>query len=1109
MKRCFSILLFLFTILSLESIDAQTGGLPVDIFTIKDGLSQTRVNTVYIDSKGFLWIGTHNGLNKYNGYEFQIFQYQSVDSNSLSNNFIYSICEDQNHDLWIGTRNGLSKFNRKTEKFQNYYQNIDNPNSLIDNEIFYVYMDKEGVLWIKTLEHLSRYNPEKDEFIHFEHYNDYFNFVEGTNYFSIFEDNEGKLWIGTKDGLNYFNKDLGLFERFEYNENDPNSISNNRIKTIFEDSKSNLWIGTENGLNKYNRETRSFIKYFEKPFQQETGPVNNNINDIYEDKDGILWIGTANGISKFHPKTGKFSNAKTFYVGYNVLGTSVNHIVEDNSQIMWMATTQGLVKYDKKRKKFNTYSKSINSLPELSSNSVNSVLIDHQKHLWIGTSFGLNLVYRNSGKVKQYSSNNRNPKYRISNDNVFAIHQDKRNYIWLGTGNGIDIYNPFLEKFSPACELEDSIPCEYFKNNKINTIYEDKKNNIWIGSNRGLFQFNYKQKKFSRYIVLENDSARVDLVKVFCINEDENGIIWVGTDNGFVKFNPKTTEFYHFTRDANNGGKNLLSSNLVYEIEFDDHGNTWIGTISGLNKFNPQLLTFQVFTEKEGLANNMIHSIEKDENGNLWISTNKGISKIDPTENEFINFDISDGLQGYEFNFNSSYKSENGEIFFGGISGLNYFHPDSIDFNKNIPGVVINSITLYTTAGKKYIPLSGKDEIIIPPGHSMFNIDFASLDFTWPEKNRYAYKIIQNGNEREWLHIGNQHYTTFSNVAPGEYILKVKASNNDNTWNDEGASIKLIIETPFWKSNLAAVCYILTVLLILYGIYLYRTKSLRESNKILKEKELAAIKIREQKEALTLQNKAITDSINYARRIQQALMPSLRTFDRLLPNSFVFHKPKDIVSGDFYWINESKNKIFVASVDCTGHGVPGAFMSIIGFELFRNITLFKGIEKPGEILNVLNNDFAEIFKDVDNITLRDGMDVAFCAFDKKKNTVEFAGAYNPLYIIRDNKIIEIKADRFSIGLTEQDGEKKNFTNHEIEIQKNDVFYMFSDGYVDQFGGPEGKKFKFRRFRHLLLSNHKLALADQREQLEKSIDAWKGTNEQVDDILIIGIKPNIT
>ena len=302
--------------------------------------------------------------------------------------------------------------------------------------------------------------------------------------------------------------------------------------------------------------------------------------------------------------------------------------------------------------------------------------------------------------------------------------------------------------------------------------------------------------------------------------------------------------------------------------------------------------------------------------------------------------------------------------------------------------------------------------------------------------------------------------------------------------------------------------YGIIIIILIYFFIQYRTKSLRKANQILIEKDIASREVEKQKEELAIKNKNITDSIQYAKKIQEALLPSDIMFKKLFPDSFILFKPKDIVSGDFYWITERNNKVFVSAVDCTGHGVPGAFMSLIGFKILENIIKVQGIEKPAEILNILSIGIENTFhRDEEDYLLKDGMDLTFCVFDRDKKQLEYAGAFNPLYLIRDNKLIETRADRFSIGLKYTLNEPNEYTNHSVSIKKGDMIYLFSDGYPDQFGGPNGKKFMYRRFRHLLLTIHNLPLQEQKDSLEKSIEDWKGEEyEQIDDILVIGIKP---
>jgi serine phosphatase RsbU (regulator of sigma subunit) len=541
----------------------------------------------------------------------------------------------------------------------------------------------------------------------------------------------------------------------------------------------------------------------------------------------------------------------------------------------------------------------------------------------------------------------------------------------------------------------------------------------------------------------------------------------------------------------------------------DSKGNIWVGTSNGLHKFNKETGKFKLYTEDNGLPNNIIYSIEEDSKGRLWVSTNWGLAVLNPETDIITSYDVADGLQSQEFNVGASYKSKSGELFFGGISGFNSFFPDSISNNKTIPKIAITSFELLGSKEKKAISVEGLDEVIISKGFSAFAIEFSALDFTRPEKNQYAYQM--QGLSDQWIELGNKHSATFSNLNAGTYYFKLRGSNNDLLWNEQSKSLKIVVEVSFWRSKIAYGFYVIMGILSISLYIRNRTKHFHKSNILLREREFAITEVEKQREELLVKNRSITDSINYAKRLQEAIMPSVAHFKKYLPDSFLLYMPKDIVSGDFYWVNETKNKLFVAVVDCTGHGVPGAFMSIIGIELLRTITNNQGVNDAAEILNRLNVGIIQTFKkDIyeEEGLVKDGMDVAFCVIDKENNILQYAGAFSNLYLVRDSKITEIKGDRYSVGMGNEP-EKQRFSSHYIPIQPDDMVYIFTDGYADQFGGPENKKYKFRRFRHLLLNIHMLPLETQRQYIEDSILEWKGKNEQVDDILIIGIKPDLS
>jgi serine phosphatase RsbU (regulator of sigma subunit) len=537
--------------------------------------------------------------------------------------------------------------------------------------------------------------------------------------------------------------------------------------------------------------------------------------------------------------------------------------------------------------------------------------------------------------------------------------------------------------------------------------------------------------------------------------------------------------------------------------------NLCIGTSYGLSVYNLKENTFSHYAEKDGIANSFVYEIQEDIESSIWVSTNKGLSKFDPVSGSFRNFSRNEGLQANEFNRGASFATSDGELLFGGVSGLNSFYPDEMPENPVVPSVSITNFEIIDASGLKSIPLGKNTSFVKVRYNQSFKVDFSALDFSYPISNRYMYSLEELGRPEKWIMLGEERTVTISNLPSGEYTLRVKGSNNDGVWNPRGVSLRILVEAPFWRTRIAMITFILLIIISFYFIIQYRTQSLRQTNRILKERDLAGQEVSRQKELLSKRNKNIEDSLKYAHRIQSAMLTTQEQFKAHLPDSFILHKPKDIISGDFFWLSEVDDYIFVAAVDCTGHGVPGAFMSVIGFELFRKIINMQEVRDPGKILNHLNQNFQEIFSSGNDISLRDGMDLAFCVLNKKERLLKFAGAFSPLYLVRNDKLIEIKGDRFSVGADNDPSEgltKKSFTSHELKLEKEDMIYLFTDGYADQFGGPEGKKYKYRRFRHLLLTIHQLPLHRQKAFLDESIEEWRGNYEQIDDILVIGIQP---
>ncbi len=1065
----------------------------VQRFSIDNGLSQSAVQSLYLDSKGFLWIGTQDGLNRYDGYSFKVYRNRPMDSTSVCNNYIYSISEDSNGNMWFGTQEGVCRYNRSSDNFSNFYSIRTGKNSLSSKSVYYVYVDRLGKVWMKTFETINCFNPDNKSVTIYHHYNDPFNTAINSNDFCIYEDKVGRLWVGTKDGLNILDKKRGIFKRYSSNSN-PSSLSNDRVKHIFEDSKGRLWVSTQNGINLFDPKSDSFMRFFPG---DKLHPGWNVANLLFECKRGDMWLASDEGVAAFDPNTGRIiSYDKIFSAKQLSYANTVTSIVEDANSNLWIGTFQGLIKLDSREPKFTTISTNASGVEFFGNNLIASLYAENGI-LNVGTwGSGLYRYNRKSHAIKHFSTKSG----QIVNDYIHSICKTSWGDMLYGTRDGVMVFDENRERLIDFFQYYQISPQLIFKGNRVNAIQEDSMGNLWFATTYGLYRFNGQ--RLDRIDRDANDSLLLTNSDIRALAMGRSGTIWIGTASGLNSFNSTNGTVKQIKRKEPYVGDGLLN-NEILSLLVDSRGSLWVGTIGGLSHLDPISGKFSQYTEKEGLPNDLIYAIEEDGWGMIWVSTNRGIAKIDPEALRILKFDIHDGLQSYEYNVGASFKSKSGELFFGGINGLNAFFPDSIKINDIPPAMEFSSFKLYTHKGVSELPVINGGVNLVPKDCNFFTVEFSSLDFSTPSKNLYRY--ILEGFDNQWVELGPKNIVSFTNLRPGTYTLRVQGTNADGVWNLMGISIEIVIKTDFWNTQFARGLFIVVFILGVLFFLWFRTRGLRESRRLLHERESAIAEVHKQKEELVVKNKSITDSITYAKRIQEALLPSMNLFKKIIPESFILYMPKDIVSGDFYWINETKDKIFVAVVDCTGHGVPGAFMSIIGFELLRSITTIQKVDDAAEILNRLNKGVNETFRTTDDdVAVKDGMDVAFCVIDKKAKKVQFSGAFNNMYIVREDKIIEVKGDRYAVGLIAE-GEH-TFSSEMIDLETGDMLYLFTDGFVDQFGGPEGKKYKFRRFRHLLLNIHSEPLDVQRRLLEENMMDWRKGHEQVDDILIIGINP---
>jgi ligand-binding sensor domain-containing protein/serine phosphatase RsbU (regulator of sigma subunit) len=1065
-------------------------------YTTADGLSNNNINCILLTDRGFLWIGTEYGLNRYDGYRFVNIRNIREDTNSLSDNNITALAADTSSNLWIGTNMGLNHYNIKSMNFNAYYYNPQDSNSISGNRINDLYIDGNNTVWILAGNVLNSIDISKNR-VHRYQIPGYASKPDELKLYTLEEDHNNMIWIGSSNGLFCFDKSSSKFMEIEY------SIPEYSVTSILTDDEGIQWLGTDRGLIKIIK-SKGIIKKYYNELNTDNPEIINSINCLSYRDDNTLMMGTELGLYIFNINEEKYNPVNyPFYATEKLNYYPVRCMHNDLTELLWIGTSYGLFRINKNPPVFNNYR--IDKLTGVKGKSIRSIYMDRKGKLWLGTqNYGLNIINKTSGEIINYSKYNSNRERRISSNKVSVIFEDSKGNIYLGTGKGVMLYGRENENFENLSEKITPCSCDTFMNSEVYDILEDSLEILWFATSSGLYSLKAARQKPLHHHKLGEKRETGILIPVFALETADNNHLWIGTGNGLILYNTETGNPEKYTSGPANQ-ELRLTSNSVFSLYKDLNNILWVGTEGGLTMIIQPSLTIKNFNIKIGPSKRFIYSIVEDNRNNLWLATDKGIIKFNKNDENLRLYDEPEGLIVSEFIERSYFKTAYGEIFLGGIQGFCSFYPDSLIMNLHVPMIEITKIK-YINSNLIYSIYKENFDSVMLPKCNYFTIEFSALDFVAPFKNKYMYTLHKIGSKPDWIECGNMNYVSFSDVTPGTYIFQVRGTNDDLVWNNEGKSIKIFIEGSVWRSRKAVIIYIIAVTLIIMMLIIYRKLRIKRIMNISQEKENIAKQILEQKEELIAKNKNIMDSIKYAKRIQSALMPPEASFKSIFPDSFILHIPKDIVSGDFYWFSKIGDKAFIAVVDCTGHGVPGAFMSIIGIELFRNITNIEGIKQPGQILMTLNRDFQKIFHDKDIISFRDGMDLAFCAFDNKKMILEYAGAFNPIYIIRKKNIYEYRGDRFSVGLDKPDENKKNiFKNNVIPMQEGDSIYIFSDGYADQFGGPDGKKYKYRRFQHLLLAINQLPMEKQHELLEKSIMRWKGDLDQVDDILVIGIR----
>lgn len=773
--------------------------------SIEQGLSQNSVNTILQDSQGFLWFGTEDGLNRYDGYTFTIYRPDMDNPSAISDRWITDMAEDQNGILWIATRQGgLNRFDPRSGLFTVYRHDPAQGSSLSDNRVRTLLFDSRDILWVGTEGGLDRFEPATETFTHLTAANGLTSNLIKTFY----EDAHGILWIGTTEGLNRYDLTSAAIEVFKYNSDNPSSLSNNRINAIQEDAEGNLWIGTTDGLTRMDRFTHEF-KIYKHDDQAPYSLSSNNVLSLYLDHNGGLWIGTNDGLDFFNARIDRFVHYRNQPANPNSLSNNgILSIYEDNSGVLWVGTYGGgLNKYNRQQDRFTYYRHNSDDPDGLSGNMIFPIHADFRGMIWIGTyGDGLNRFNPITTQFKQYHHDPENPN-SLSSDEVYSIVTDSNGYVWVGTSRALDRLDPTTGKFKhyyPSSKDEVSL-----SGLPVYVLYEDSHGMLWAGTSKGIDQFEPQTETFIHYAPNPADAIN----QVISIAEDANNHLWIGTfGGGLHRFNEKGEGFISYFNDPKN--PDSLSNNSVLSILQDRRGNLWIGTGGGgLDRYDPARGIFLHYTEKNGLPNNVIYGILEDDASDLWMSTNNGLARFNPRTEAFHAYSASDGLQSNEFNMSAYALSPRGEMYFGGINGINSFNPLKITDSAYVPSVTLTSIMHEGQPIKTDQQVQFTRDITLAWPQNEFEFEFAALAYGQPSRNQHAYML--EGFDRDWNYIGTRRNGRYTNLPGGSYTLLLNGSNSDGVWSEAPVRIRVTVIPPVWETlwfRLLAILVLVTVI---------------------------------------------------------------------------------------------------------------------------------------------------------------------------------------------------------------------------------------------------------------------------------------------------------
>ncbi len=1023
-------------------------------YGVKDGICHPFVYTVNQDEKGYIWLGTGEGLCRYNGFEFD----GDFEADSLPDAFVKESYRDSKGNLWFGHNDGSITLYNGT-KFL-----VMDTGDKITSTINDITEDPDGrIVFATQNQGLIIIGEDYGVEIIQEPFNR--KLISSISFTPA-----GQLLVGAFDGLHLYGYDFTA-DTITY-QSKISAAPNTQITDIVYDGQGGLfWIGSKDeGLHALKLDENDAASSPVEKIGNDDILKYTSIMSIMVDREGYLWLSTrGEGVYKLAVRVDDMTITEFVnFSEHNGLGSRyTTEVFQDLEGNFWISTYgKGLAGLFDEAFTFHDYQ-------DQTGTTLSAVLTDEEGFWMAGNG---KLVRYNTGlqsTKKEYGPGNGLPQ-----DKITALFEDDNGYLWIGTGNS-GLYR---------MNVEQGVISRYFISqnsleNIVNAI-DGADGIIWMATNNGVFSINFATGKMERFGI----GPRIPHNKINDVFVDSEGNAWIATrSNGIVSVN--TEKEY------------AISAEQMVVLEFisiteDEYGNLWAATANdGIFQFLAD--TLEHYSTYNGLKSAACYSIVDDRQGNIWVGHRLGLSKVDLERRIVVSYGTESGING-DCELNASAVTSEGVVLFGTSDGLVQFDTKKERRNQTPP---LTSIISVNIADKEY---DFSKPIVLPYGIYKVRIEWIGLNYAAPEKVTYQYKL--NGYD-DWSDPSSEVYEQYPRIEDGTYTFMLMAYNSENVGTEVPVEFRLRIRLPIWKTWWVITIAILMQISFFLVIIKYREKKARQFQEILQKKlDERTREVVMQKDEIEIKNKDITDSINYAQRIQASILPPISKLQETFSGSFVFYQPRDIVSGDFYWYDQmDDNRFMVVCADSTGHGVPGAFMSMIGTTLIKDITARKEVDSPASLLEMLDQEImSALNQNIEAERSNDGMDIIVSEINLKTKLLRISSAMRPMIIYRSGEQTYVRGSRSSVG-GQYEKEDKVFETFEYQLMKGDKIYMFSDGYPDQFGGPLGKKFKMVRVKNMLRDIHEKTMEEQYNYIKNNFEIWKEDNDQVDDVLFMGIE----